>query len=91
VLSLAMSERVMEAESDPGERRKLLTALFGHIWQKDGTIVAVKPQAPFARYFSAANQSQTKPPKGDTKSGVTKAGATGVSPALVGRVSQAIG
>lgn len=74
--------RFWETEPDPAERRKLLNALFDHIWQKDGTIVAVKPQAPFARYFTAANQSQTKPPKGDRKSGVTKAGATGVGSGL---------
>ncbi len=74
--------RFWEAEPDPEERRKLIATLFEHIWQRDGAIVAVKPQAAFARYFVAANEARAKHPKADPKSGVTKAGATGVSPGL---------
>jgi hypothetical protein len=68
--------RFWTTEPGPAERRKLVAALFDHIWQRDGAIVAVKPNPAFARYFTAANQ--TKPPKTKQKSGVTKAGATGV-------------
>ncbi len=70
-----------EAEPDPAERRKLLNALFDHVWQRDGTIVAVKPRAAFARYFTAVSQSQAIAPERKPKSGVTKAGATGLEPA----------
>jgi site-specific DNA recombinase len=56
--------RFWEAEPDPAERRKLLAALFEQIWQKDGTIVAVKPNGAFARYFAAATEAATaKTPK----------------------------
>ena len=44
-------------------------------------IVAVKPRAAFAKYFVAANEAHAKHPKADRKSGVTKAGATGLEPA----------
>lgn len=40
-----------EIEHDPAERRRLLGQLFDRIWQDDGIIVAVRPRAPFARYF----------------------------------------
>lgn len=60
----------------------MTTTLFQHVWQKDGAIVAVKPQAAFAKYFVAANEARTKNPKPDQKSGVTKAGATGVEPSF---------
>jgi DNA invertase Pin-like site-specific DNA recombinase len=73
--------RFWEAEPDPAERRKLIATLFEHVWQKDGSIVAVKPQAAFAKYFVAANEARTKHPKADRKSGATKAGATGLEPA----------
>jgi hypothetical protein len=76
--------RFWETETDPAERRKLLTALFEHIWQKDGTIIAIKPHAAFARYFTAATQAQAKHPKGNPDNGVTKAGATGLEPAASG-------
>ena len=46
--------RFWEIEHDPAERRKLLGQLFDRIWQDGGTIVAVKPRAPFVRYFQAA-------------------------------------
>lgn len=75
--------RFWEAEPDPAERRKPIATLFEHVWQKDGSIVAVKPQAAFAKYFVAANEARTKHPKADRKSGVTKAGATGLEPTIV--------
>ncbi len=65
--------RFWEAEPNPAERRKLIATLFEHVWQKDGSIVAVKPQAAFAKYFVAANEARAKHPKADRKSGVTKA------------------
>jgi hypothetical protein len=51
--------RFWEAEPNPAERRKLLASLFAQVWQKDGTIVAVKPRGPFARYFAAATEAAT--------------------------------
>lgn len=51
--------RFWEAEPNPAERRKLLASLFAQVWQKDGTIVAVKPHGPFARYFAAATEAAT--------------------------------
>ena len=47
--------RFWEIENEPGERQKLLAQLFDRIWQDGGVIVAVKPRAPFARYFLAAD------------------------------------
>jgi site-specific DNA recombinase len=73
--------RFWEAEPNPAERRKLIATLFEHVWQKDGAIVAVKPQAAFAKYFVAANKARAKHPEADPKRGVTKAGATGLEPA----------
>jgi site-specific DNA recombinase len=69
------------AEPNPAERRKLLGSLFDHVWQDNGTIVAVKPRPAFARYFKAIDQARPKHPKADRKRGVTKAGATGLEPA----------
>jgi hypothetical protein len=46
--------RFWEIEPSPAERRKLLASVFERIWEHGGTIVAVKPRAPFARYFHAA-------------------------------------
>ncbi len=69
-----------EAEQDPAERRKLIATLFEQIWQKDGTIVAVKPRSAFARYFTAVEEARSKRPKAGLHNGVTKAGATGVQP-----------
>ncbi len=63
------TSRFWEAEPNPAERRKLIATLFEHIWQKDGSIVAVKPQAAFARYFVAANDARTKHPKQAGKAG----------------------
>lgn len=70
------------AEPKPAERRKLLASPFDHVWQDNGTVVAVKPRPAFAGYFKAIDQARPKPPKADRKRGVTKAGATGVCPGL---------
>jgi hypothetical protein len=75
--------RFWHAEPHPTERRNLLANLFDHVWQDNGTIVAVKPRPAFAGYFMAIGQARPKPPKADRKRGVTKAGATGVDPAFV--------
>ncbi len=42
-------------DPDIAKVQKLLAQLFERVWQDGGTIVAVKPRAPFARYFQAAN------------------------------------
>lgn len=67
LMELPYTARFWETESDPAERRKLLTALFDHMAEGRHDR---RRQAPgvFARYFTA-NQSQTKPPKSDRKSG----------------------
>jgi hypothetical protein len=64
-------------------RRKLLAKLFQAIWQKDGQIVAVRPQPGLTPYFTAIREAQEdrlKDPKGDPDSEVTKAGARGFEP-----------
>ncbi len=48
---------------DPAERRKLTATLFEQIWQKDGSIVAGKPSAAVARYFTAVGEARSKPQK----------------------------
>jgi hypothetical protein len=55
--------RFWHAEPNPAERRKLLGSLFDHVWQDNGTIVAVKPRPAFARYFKAIDQARPKHPK----------------------------
>jgi hypothetical protein len=45
--------RFWQAEREPLERRKMLLSLFTQVWAKDGAIVAVRPHAAFARYFTA--------------------------------------
>ena len=50
--------RFWEIEDAPAERRKLLAQLFERIWQDGGTIVAVKPKTPFARYFQTVAEIQ---------------------------------
>jgi hypothetical protein len=40
--------------ASPAERRKLIASLFERIWEHEGAIVAVKPHAPFAQHFTAA-------------------------------------
>jgi DNA invertase Pin-like site-specific DNA recombinase len=74
--------RFWHAEPNPAERRKLLASLFDHVWQDNGTIVAVKPRPAFASYFKALDQATTKHPEAHRQRGVTKAGATGVRPGL---------
>jgi DNA invertase Pin-like site-specific DNA recombinase len=69
------------AEPDPAERRKLINSLFAHIWQDKGQIIAVKPRPAFATYFKTLDQARAASPK----SGVTKAGATGVGSGLCPR------
>jgi hypothetical protein len=74
-------------EPEAAERRKLLAELFRTVWQKDGQIVAVKPQPPLAPYFTAIRdiqEAQAKDPKADRNYEVTKAGATGLEPATSG-------
>jgi Recombinase/Recombinase zinc beta ribbon domain len=73
--------RFWDAEPNPAERRKLLLSLFEQIWQKDGQIVAVKPNHAFASYFTAASEGRPTHPKADASSEATKAGATGLEPA----------
>ena len=73
--------RFWRAETEPGERRKLLLSLFAQVWAKDGAIVAVKPHAAFARFFQVASEGRRQQHKADPDSGVTKAGATGLEPA----------
>ena len=74
--------RFWKAEPDPSERRKLLLSLFARVWAKDGAIVAIKPHAPFVRYFTAVAATRSNRTKVMRKVGVTKAGATGVKPAF---------
>ena len=45
-------------EPEAVERRKLLAELLQAIWQKDGQIVAVKPQPPLAPYFTAIQDAE---------------------------------
>jgi hypothetical protein len=52
--------RFWEIEDSPAERQRLLAQLLDRVWQDGGTIVAVKPRAPFARYFQAANAAGCK-------------------------------
>ena len=73
--------RFWQTERDPGERRKLLLSLFAQVWAKDGGIVAVKPHAAFARYFTNVAAAQSNRTKTMRKAGVPKAGATGLEPA----------
>jgi hypothetical protein len=75
--------RFWHAEPNPAERRRLLASLFDHVWQDNGTIVAVKPRPAFAGYFKAVDQAKSKHPKANRERGVTKAGATGVEAAFV--------
>jgi DNA invertase Pin-like site-specific DNA recombinase len=82
------------AEPEAVERRKLLVELFQQVWQKDGLIVAVRPQPQLAPYFAAIDGAEgVRPtdPKGDSDSGVTKAGATGLEPATSGMTERSGG
>jgi hypothetical protein len=55
--------RFWDAEPEPAERRKLVLSLFEQVWQKDGQIVAVKPNHVFASYFTAVSEEQAFCPK----------------------------
>ena len=66
---LADFSRFWEIEPSHAERRKLLASLFERIWEQGGTIIAVKPRAPFARYFTAAEQLRRHQDQGGAESG----------------------
>ncbi len=55
--------RFWDAEPNPAERRKLILSLFAQVWAKDNQIVAVKPNAAFANYFTAASEVRATHPK----------------------------
>ena len=74
---LADFGRFWEIEPSPAKRRKLLASLLERIWEHQGAMVAVKPRAPFARYFHAAETLRLR----TTRRVVPKAGATGAGPA----------
>jgi hypothetical protein len=59
-------------EAAPGERHKLLAQLFDRVWQDSGNIVAVKPRAPFARYFQTVADIQALEEIPGTQSGVPR-------------------
>jgi hypothetical protein len=50
--------RFWDAEPEPAERRKLVLSLFEQVWQKDGQIVAIKPNHAFTSYFTAASEGR---------------------------------
>jgi hypothetical protein len=81
---LAQTERLLsdfagfwETETSPAERHRLLTTLFEQVWQKDGQIVAVKPNHAFANYFTAVSQGRATRPKADASSEAYKSGSDG--------------
>ena len=49
--------RFWRAETDPGERRRLLMSLFAQVWAKDGAIIAVKPHRAIRPYFGAVREA----------------------------------
>jgi hypothetical protein len=55
--------RFWDAEPEPAERRKLILSLFAQVWAKDNKIVAVKPNAAFANYFTAASEVRATHPE----------------------------
>jgi len=59
-------------EAASAERRKLLAQLFDRAWQDDGTIVAAKPRAPFARYLATVAGLQAEKKNLKTPSGVSR-------------------
>jgi hypothetical protein len=75
--------RFWQLERDPVERRKLLLSLFTQVWAKDRAIVAAKPNAAFARYFTVISDARSNRTKATGKAGVTMTGATGLEPAFV--------
>ena len=71
--------RFWDAEPNPAERRKLLLSLLAQVWAKDNRIVAVKPNAAFADYFTAASEVRNQHLKADAASEATNTGATGAT------------
>jgi hypothetical protein len=78
--------RFWDAEPEPAERRKLILSLFAQVWAKDNRIVAVKPNAAFANYFTAASEVRATHPKTDAGDEAPNTGATGVKRAFVASV-----
>jgi hypothetical protein len=72
--------RFWDAEHEPAERRKLILSLFAQVWAKDNRIVAVKPNAAFTSYFTAASEVRATHPKADAGDEATNTGATGSVP-----------
>jgi hypothetical protein len=66
---LADFGRFWEIEPSHAERRKLLASLFERIWEQGGTIIAVKPRAPFARYFTTAEPLRRHQDQGGAEGG----------------------
>ena len=56
-------------ETQPAERRKLLSSLFQHVWAKDARIVAVQPHDAFVPYFQALDTTQSRCGKFGAESG----------------------
>jgi DNA invertase Pin-like site-specific DNA recombinase len=77
--------RFWDAEPEPAERRKLILSLFAQVWAKDNLIVAVKPNAAFANYFTAASEVRATHPKADAGDEATNTGATESNPRLLPR------
>lgn len=77
---LADFGRFWDIEPSHAERRKLLASLFERIWEQGGTIVAVKPRAPFARYFTTAEPLRRHHEQGGAESG-NDGGQTRMTPA----------
>lgn len=42
-----------------------MLSLFEQVWQKDGQIIAVKPNHAFASYFTAGSEGRATRPKAD--------------------------
>ena len=74
--------RFWDTEPEPTERRKLVLSLFEQVWQKDGQIVAVKPNHAFTSYFTAASEGRATRPKVDAGDEATNTGATESIPVL---------
>jgi hypothetical protein len=50
-------KRFWDIETQPSERRKLLTHSFQQIWAQADTIVTVKPHNAFSPHFKTAQQT----------------------------------
>ena len=60
-----------EQETEAAERRRLVAALVDSVWGDKGVVVAVKPRAPFLRYF--------QPPRSSRNGELLKRGVNGGS------------